>query len=181
MCSRVVRGKLNPLIEQWQKICILTERIMKRRESAAVWVPPNLRPTYVPAHSIFPFWSNLLLNISGTPPPASPMSGSGRSLCTDGSLEPGVPGEQADLARLTNVLRVVVEINERCWRGDDCEFCDGVRYGIARIAEHTQQQSDLLEQRVRPPLFFRSGPGLNLIDKHSATVDVGVSEGNLSD
>ncbi|KAF8141550.1 hypothetical protein EV363DRAFT_1308412 [Boletus edulis] len=85
----VVRGKINPLIEQWQKICLLTERIIKRRESAA-----------------------------------------------------------ADLARLTNVLRVVVEVNERCWRGDDCELCDGVRTGIGRIAEHTQQQSDLLEQRT---------------------------------
>ncbi|KAG9313037.1 hypothetical protein JVU11DRAFT_6477 [Chiua virens] len=85
----VVRGKINPLIEQWQKICVLAERIIKRRESAA-----------------------------------------------------------ADLARLTNVLRVVVEVNERCWRGDDCEFCDGVRRGVGRIAEHTQQQSDLLEHRT---------------------------------
>lgn len=64
-----------------------------------------------------------------------------------------MPDEQADLARLTNVLRVVVEVNERCWRGDECELCDGVRIGIGRIAEHTQQQSDLLEQRVRALCF----------------------------
>lgn len=73
-----------------------------------------------------------------------------RSVPTDGSFELDVSDEQADLARLTNVLRVVVEVNERCWRGDDCEFCDGVRQGVGRIAEHTQQQSDLLEQRVCP-------------------------------
>lgn len=109
------------------------------------------------------------------------MSDSGHSLRTGDAFEPFVSGEQADLARLTNVLRVVVEVNERCWRGDDCEFCDGVRHGIGRIAEHTQQQSDLLEQRVRPSFFFRSESALNSIDTLSATVDVGVSEGNLSD
>ncbi|KJA28004.1 hypothetical protein HYPSUDRAFT_34271 [Hypholoma sublateritium FD-334 SS-4] len=31
----VVRGKISPLIEQWQRICILAERIIKRREAAA--------------------------------------------------------------------------------------------------------------------------------------------------
>ena len=129
------------MIEQWQKICILTERIIKRRESAAVGVLSNLRPTYVPAHSIFPLWSNLLLNIPGA---ASPTN----SAQLDGSVEPNISDNQADLARLTNVLRVVVEVNERCWRGDECEFCDGVRVGMGCIAEHTQQQSDLLEQRV---------------------------------
>ncbi|THH05409.1 hypothetical protein EW145_g4817 [Phellinidium pouzarii] len=32
----IVRNKLGALIEQWQKICILAERIIKRREAAAV-------------------------------------------------------------------------------------------------------------------------------------------------
>ncbi|PAV19659.1 sorting nexin mvp1 [Pyrrhoderma noxium] len=32
---KIVRLKLNVLIEQWQKICILAERIIKRREAAA--------------------------------------------------------------------------------------------------------------------------------------------------
>ncbi|GJJ11483.1 hypothetical protein Clacol_005716 [Clathrus columnatus] len=32
--DRFVRDKLNLLIEQWQRICILTERLVKRRESA---------------------------------------------------------------------------------------------------------------------------------------------------
>lgn len=89
-----VRGKISPLIEQWQRICVLAERIIKRRESAA-----------------------------------------------------------ADLARLTNVLRAVVEVNERCWRGDECELCDGVRQGIAQVASHTQRQSDLLEQRTNALLY----------------------------
>lgn len=89
-----VRGKISPLIEQWQRICVLAERIIKRRESAA-----------------------------------------------------------ADLARLTNVLRAVVEVNERCWRGDECELCDGVRQGIVHVASHTQRQSDLLEQRTNALLY----------------------------
>jgi sorting nexin-8 len=42
-----------------------------------------------------------------------------------------------------------VEVNERCWRGDDCELCDGVRHGVEQVAHHTQAHSDLLEQRVR--------------------------------
>jgi sorting nexin-8 len=64
--------------------------------------------------------------------------------------------DQADLARLTNVLRAVVEVNERCWRGDECELCDGVRQGIAHVASHTQRQSDLLEQRVSVSLYLVS-------------------------
>ena len=108
------------------------------------------------------------------------MTHSERSVRTDGSFTLDMSEEQADLARLTNALRVVVEVNQRCWRGDDCELCDGVRHGVGRIAEHTQQQSDLLEQRVRPSLFFfRTGEGLNLIDTHAAAVDLGVSQGNL--
>jgi len=61
--------------------------------------------------------------------------------------------DQADLARLTNVLRAVVEVNGRCWRGDECELCDGVRQGIGHVASHTQQQSDLLEQRTNTLLY----------------------------
>lgn len=56
--------------------------------------------------------------------------------------------DQADLSRLSNVLKVVAEVNERCWRGDDCELCDGVREGVGELAAHTQSHSDILEQRV---------------------------------
>ncbi|KIK98174.1 hypothetical protein PAXRUDRAFT_824136 [Paxillus rubicundulus Ve08.2h10] len=152
----VVRGKINPLIEQWQRICILAERVIKRRESAAVRVPPSLRRTYLPAHFAFPLFSSTpSLGVLSAPVghgPTSSMvsliSGSALSTCTDRSLEFDVSDDQADLARLTNVLRVIVEVNERCWRGDGCELCDGVRQGVGHVAEHTQRQSDLLEQRT---------------------------------
>lgn len=90
----VVRGKLSPLIEQWQRICILAERMIKRHEAAA-----------------------------------------------------------ADMTRLANVLRAIAEVNERCWRGDECDLCDGVRQGIGRVATHTQHHSDLLEERTNMLLY----------------------------
>ncbi|CAL1715044.1 unnamed protein product [Somion occarium] len=90
----VVRSKISVLIEQWQKICILAERIMKRREAAA-----------------------------------------------------------SDTARLTNTLKALVEVNDRCWRGDDCELCLGVRQGLSSVAQHTQRHSDVLEERSRRLLY----------------------------
>ncbi|KAF9223972.1 hypothetical protein BS17DRAFT_829865 [Gyrodon lividus] len=152
----VVRGKINPLIEQWQRICILAERIIKRRESAAVRVPPSLRRTYLPAHFTFPpFLSASSLGVPAVPVEPGPasstvslISGSALSIRTGRTSDFDVSDEQADLARLTNVLRVIVEVNERCWRGDGCELCDGVRQGLGHVAEHTQRQSDLLEQRT---------------------------------
>lgn len=90
----VVRGKLSPLIEQWQRICILAERMIKRHEAAA-----------------------------------------------------------ADMTRLANVLRAIAEVNERCWRGDECDLCDGVRQGIGHVATHTQHHSDLLEERTNMLLY----------------------------
>lgn len=153
---RIVRGKLSPLIEQWQRICILSERMIKRRESAAVRVPSSLRRTYLPAHFAFPFSSTLSLDAD---PPigrsddhgpgsstASLLSVSILSLRTHSNVD--MSDDQADLARLTNVLRAIVEVNERCWRGDECDLCDGVRQGLQHVAGHTQHQSDLLEQRV---------------------------------
>jgi len=85
-----LRRRINPLIEQWQRICILAERIIKRREAAA-----------------------------------------------------------GDMARLTNTLRAVVEVNEQCWRGDDCELATGVRLGLQQVAAHTQRHSELSELRTR--------------------------------
>ncbi|KAH7908926.1 hypothetical protein BJ138DRAFT_1067954 [Hygrophoropsis aurantiaca] len=145
-----VRGKINPLIEQWQRICILAERIIKRREAAAVRVPSSLRRTYLPAHFAFPPFSSPSLEFSGAAGSsrASIFSHGGSTHSDDHALD-----EQADLARLTNVLRVVVEVNERCWRGDECELCDGVRQGVSHVAVHTQRQSDLLEQRTSVLLY----------------------------
>ncbi|KAF8916300.1 hypothetical protein CPB85DRAFT_354578 [Mucidula mucida] len=78
-----VRGRVNPLIDQWQRICILAERIIKRREAAA-----------------------------------------------------------GDLARLTNTIRAVVEVNEHCWRGDECELSNGVRMGLEQVAAHCQRHTE---------------------------------------
>ncbi|OJA14986.1 hypothetical protein AZE42_04321 [Rhizopogon vesiculosus] len=155
-----VRGKINALIEQWQRICVLTERIIKRRESAAVWIPSSIRRTYLPAHFKFPFSSSSHppLDDDHVPGPASSttslVSGSLSILSTRTSHSDDFESDdQADLARLTNVLRAVVEVNGRCWRGDECELCDGVRQGIGHVASHTQQQSDLLEQRTNTLLY----------------------------
>ncbi|OBZ73642.1 Sorting nexin MVP1 [Grifola frondosa] len=90
----VVRNKLGFLIEHWQKICLLAERIVRRREAAA-----------------------------------------------------------ADMSRLTNSVKSLVEVNERCWRGDECELCAGVRQGLVHIASHTQKHADSLEHRSRIMLY----------------------------
>ncbi|PFH50265.1 hypothetical protein AMATHDRAFT_145640 [Amanita thiersii Skay4041] len=146
----VVRGKLNPLIEQWQRICILAERIIRRSEAAAVRKPSVLRRAFLPTHF--------------TLPPLSPLSsGSSSSVMSDpdssmvGSMFGSVmgsfsgspsSGEQSDLSRLTNTLRAVVEVNERCWRGDECELSNGVRLGLEQVAVHTQRHSELAELRI---------------------------------
>jgi sorting nexin-8 len=59
-----------------------------------------------------------------------------------------VSEQQSDLARLTNTLRAVVEANERCWRGDECELSNGVRMGLEQLALHTQRHSEMSEGRV---------------------------------
>lgn len=145
---------MSPLIEQWQRICILAERIIKRREAAAVRTPPVFfRRDYLRAHLSFP----PLLSLSApTTVPSSPTTihttlsdssyGPGNSLLGLSGL--GLPGDQSDLSRLTNTLRAVVEVNERCWRGDDCELSNGVRQGLEQAAAHAQRHSELSEIRV---------------------------------
>lgn len=64
----------------------------------------------------------------------------------------GIVVEQSDLSRLTNSLRAVVEVNDRCWRVDDCELSNGVKQGLEQVALHTQRQSELSEVRVSPIL-----------------------------
>ena len=64
---------------------------------------------------------------------------------------------QADLARLTNTLRALPEVQGTCWRGEDCELSEGVKQGVRRFATHAQVHADMLEQRVsvlstHPPL-----------------------------
>lgn len=61
---------------------------------------------------------------------------------------------QGDMARLTNTLRAVVEVNEQCWRGDECELSTGVRVGLQQVAAHAQRHSELSELRVRCSAMF---------------------------
>ncbi|KDR80750.1 hypothetical protein GALMADRAFT_115739 [Galerina marginata CBS 339.88] len=139
-----VRGKIAPLIEHWQRICILAERIIKRREAAAVRTPA-LRRAFLPTHFTLPELSPSSTNVSL---PESPSM--------TGSLSQSFLGfniafsdSQGDLARLTNTLRAVVEVNETCWRGDDCELSNGVRAGLGQVAAHTQRHSEISEIRSR--------------------------------
>ena len=64
------------------------------------------------------------------------------------------PEPQADTARLTNALKVVVEVNAKCWRGEGCELCSGVNQGVSTVASHTQQHGDTLEHRVSGQFAF---------------------------
>ena len=134
------------LIEQWQKVCILAERLIKRREAAAVRIPPPLaRRAVTKSHFVFPHFASVLADddaASNDSLAASVFSGlmhPGRAFVTD---------SQGDTARLTNTLKALVEVNDRCWRGDDCELCAGVRQGISAVSQHTQRHADALEHRV---------------------------------
>ncbi|XP_006461904.1 hypothetical protein AGABI2DRAFT_193263 [Agaricus bisporus var. bisporus H97] len=143
----VIRTRLGPLIEQWQRICILAERIMKRQEAAAVRLPLTLRRAYLPTH--------FKLSFSSPVPSASSLPGSSSSIMS-ASMNHSILGlhlptveEQSDLARVTNTLRAVTEVNEHCWRGDECELSNGVKHGLDQLALHAQRHSDLSESRTR--------------------------------
>ncbi|TFK53402.1 hypothetical protein OE88DRAFT_1806360 [Heliocybe sulcata] len=145
-----VRGKISALIEQWQKICILTERAVKRRESAAVRTPLDLRRAILSAHFALPL---PLLPQSGTSFAAALNPSSSASIMSATTLDMDGLGGQSDVARLTNTLRALVEVNGQCWRGEECELCAGIKAGVITVAEHTQRHSDLLEERTRSLLY----------------------------
>ncbi|KAI0644230.1 hypothetical protein C8Q79DRAFT_134931 [Trametes meyenii] len=174
----VVRGKIGFLIEHWQRICLLTERIVRRREAAAVRLTPVLRPSFLPTHlpsfSLAASLSTSALSPSGahrwtshsapaSPAPASTASSAdGSDRESSSSIFSGLTGAvrrttaldgQADLSRLTNTFKSLVEVNERCWRGEDCELCAGVRLGLGRVSDHTQRHADALEHRSRTMLY----------------------------
>ncbi|CCM01814.1 uncharacterized protein FIBRA_03882 [Fibroporia radiculosa] len=142
-----VRGKIGFLLEHWQRICLLAERVIRRREAEAVRLTPLVRRSYLPAHFAFP------------PFPPSPTSSSSDADSSSSILSalgvgtPRVREPQADLARLTNTMKSLVEVNERCWRGDECDLCTGVRQGLAHVSSHLQKHSDLLEHRSRTMLY----------------------------
>lgn len=177
---RVVRGKLGPLIEHWQKIALLAERLIRRREAAAVRSPNALFKRS--------FLSSILTPSVAPPPPSggsdaasmlsasvaslassvygpnsmidtlttSPISGADRP---DGAADGGFytsywENPQADLSRLTMTLNALNENNTRCWRGDDCDLCSGVRSGLDEVSRHVGKHSDDADQRVNPSFSF---------------------------
>ncbi|KAI0731335.1 hypothetical protein C8Q76DRAFT_718528 [Earliella scabrosa] len=166
----VVRGKVGFLIEHWQRICLLTERIVRRREAAAVRLTPVLRPSFLPTH--LPLSLPPLSAFAATASSASSTSAAAPS-STSGSLERDTDASttssifsgltagsrravldgQADLSRLTNTVKSLVEVNERCWRGEECELCAGVRQGLVHVSAHTQRHADALEHRSRTMLY----------------------------
>jgi sorting nexin-8 len=141
---RTVRAKLPNLIEQWQRICILAERIIRRREAAAVRGPQLLRRVYLPTH--FP-----TTPFSPTPDASSTLSGfspaSSIPPLSDSILS---SDDQADLSRLTSGFRVLNEVNQpMCWRGNGCDLANGLKQSIETVAQHLQNQADLVDHRVR--------------------------------
>ncbi|RPD76430.1 hypothetical protein L226DRAFT_484116 [Lentinus tigrinus ALCF2SS1-7] len=166
----VVRGKIGFLIEHWQRICLLTERIVRRREAAAVRLTPVMRPSFLPTHLPLPLpaFAGLSSSTSATSSSSAsaPSSVSGSldrdaDMSTTSSIFSGLTSVsrrtaldgQADLSRLTNTVKSLVEVNERCWRGEECELCAGVRQGLAHVSAHTQRHADALEHRSRTMLY----------------------------
>ncbi|KAJ4474739.1 hypothetical protein C8J55DRAFT_518533 [Lentinula edodes] len=159
-----IRRRVSPLIEQWQRICILAERIIKRREAAAVRMSSQFRRPLIPAH-LLPLFSpshQRSFSDSASITSSAAFSASGMSATSTlsqsttlnhsmtGSL-PGVDflGLQGDLSRLTNTLRAVIEVGDPCWRGDECELSSGVRTGLEQVASHFGRHSELSESRTR--------------------------------
>lgn len=170
-----VRGRIAPLIEQWHRICVLSERIIKRREAAAVR-SPALRRAFLSTHLTLPD-----LSPSSTTVPLPGSSPSMTGSLTQSFLGFDITGlieSQGDLSRLTNTLRSVVEVNENCWRGDDCELSNGVRSGLGQLAAHTQRHSEIAEIRVRHGLL-----SFTIVDclavKGPSGHNTGVSEGEI--
>ena len=118
---------------------------MKRREAAAVRSPPALSRALLPTHFTFP---NLSPTSTTSSLPGSPHSMSGSVTQSFLGLQMAFPDNQSDSSRLTNTLRAVIEVNENCWRGDDCELSNGVRAGLEQVAAHTQRHSEISELRV---------------------------------
>jgi hypothetical protein len=180
------------LIEAWQKICVLGERLVRKREAAAVR-STSTRPSFMPHLHLPPVLrisSPLSVSTTTDAAAAAPLgltaafSSSSRDPAL--SLSP-LSTAQADLSRLTNTLKMLVEVNGQCWKGQDCDLSDGVRQGISVVSAHTQRHADLLEIRVcvfffGPRSLVRHVPGpdkdLRRLDGRVAAGDIGRSEGS---
>ena len=231
----VVRGKIGTLIEQWQKICILAERIIKRREAAAVRNPhAPFKRSFLSAYfnpSVSPPPSNAAsrsnASLAGFPPspnslasstlapsmtgslhgssyvgsslappltsdtmsasffgslhlPTAPLVGSHRP---DGSADGGFftshfENPQADLSRLTLTLNALGEANARCWRGDECELCSGVRSGLDQVSNHLSRQAEEVDQRVSFILKLANTSDSSLVSPY-VFYDLRSSKGNF--
>ncbi|KAF5387312.1 hypothetical protein D9757_005774 [Collybiopsis confluens] len=161
-----IRRRVIPLIEQWQRICVLAERIIKRREAAAVRIPSPFRRPFTPAHLLHnkftssayrrslsdsaSITSSTVVSISGLSIPSNVSDPSTLNNSMIGSLlGPDSFDVQSDLSRLTNTLRAVIEVGEPCWRGDECELSSGVRAGLQHVVSHCQRHSEVAENRTR--------------------------------
>ncbi|KAK1232920.1 Sorting nexin mvp1 [Marasmius sp. AFHP31] len=166
-----IRRRINPLIEQWQRICILAERIIKRREAAAVRI--NTSPLrHLPAHLLTPLFSPVKQS--------SPFSDTASTNTLTSAFGFAPIDEQSDLSRLTNTLRSVIEVTDPCWRADECELSMGVRTGLGHVASHCQRQSELAEQRTRA-LFDTTLEALKAQrDLYIATRDLFIRNDRLS-
>ncbi|KAH9167386.1 hypothetical protein EDB89DRAFT_1997996 [Lactarius sanguifluus] len=136
-----VRQKIAPLIEAWQKICVLGERLIRKREAAAVR-STSTRPSLMPhlrLPSVLRIFSPPSLSsndpdFTWTPPVLPAFS----SLHGNPALSLSLPSTaQADLSRLTNTLKTLVEVNGQCWKGDDCDLSQGVKQGVTLLELRT--------------------------------------------
>ena len=139
------------MIEAWQKICVLGERLIRKREAAAVR-STNIRPSFMP-HLRLPPALRVSSPLSSRSPSLSSTSTSADAtprmpFAFASSLSPPLSTAQADLSRMTNTLKTLVEVNGQCWKGPDCDLSDGVRQGVSVVSAHTQRHADLLELRV---------------------------------
>lgn len=148
-----VRGKIGAVIEQWQKICLLSERLIKRREAAAVRNPHALfRRKFLPSlltPSVPSLPTSSAASMTSSPPAsprslassvlpvlpsvtvfgsfaAAPLVGSARP---DGAADGGYytsyfEDPQADMSRLTITLNALNEVNAQCWRGEGPDGCE---------------------------------------------------------
>ncbi|KAI9440745.1 hypothetical protein H4582DRAFT_2110825 [Lactarius indigo] len=138
-----VRHKIAPLIEAWQKICVLGERLIRKREAAAVR-STSTRPSLMP-HLRLPSALRIFS------PPLLSSNDADPTWYATGLTRIFFPPREpcpADLSRLTNTLKTLVEVNGQCWKGDDCDLSQGVKQGVVALSAHTQRHTDLLELRT---------------------------------
>lgn len=174
----IVRNKIPALIEQWQRICILAERIIKRREAAAVRIPffpigIARGDAHVNADSSFgvPRLFNSLASpqldssvasvasLPGSPRIDSSIYGGHGAMpnsmyISTANINTSGAQQQGDLSRLTNTLRAVTEVMEHSWRGEEDELSSGVRHGLGQVAMHCSVQAEIAELRVRRTICY---------------------------